>query len=86
MSLETTLKQIKVICNEINRNATNNELVIRINTDADTFEQDYEFCLSFDEEADAECVESTKNITVLNEVLRNMLNMGFVVSFETNYF
>ena len=76
------LKESKLIIHEIEKVATNNELVIGIQEDAE-FKKSYGFFLSFDEGC-FEQVETTFKVGTLNEVLKYFLNEGFSVSFEIN--
>ena len=78
--------ETKVITDYIKNYKTNNQLLVRINTDKETFKQSYEFLLSFNELEDFEVIESTFNITTLNNVLKYCLNNDMVVSFDTNYY
>lgn len=75
-------KETKVILNEIKKLATNNELMVQISVDEETFRKSYGFFLSFEETDGFEQVEATFNINTLNEVLKNVLNEGFAVSFD----
>ena len=78
--------ETKVITDYIKNYKTNNQLLVRINTDKETFKQSYEFLLSFNELEDFEVIENTFNITTLNNVLKYCLNNDMVVSFDTNYY
>ena len=77
------LKEAKIIINEIEKVATNNELLVGIQEDEETFKKSYGFFLSF-EEGEWEQVEATFKVGTLNEVLKHFLNKGFFVSFEIN--
>ena len=85
-NLEVVNIETKVITDYIKNYKTNNQLLVRINTDKETFKQSYEFLLSFDELEDFEVIENTFNITTLNNVLKYCLNNDMVVSFDTNYY
>ena len=78
------LKEAKIIIREIEGRATNNELLVGIEEDKETFKKCYGFFLSFDEEEGFEQVEATFKVGTLNEVLKYFLNEGFSVSFEIN--
>jgi len=85
-NLEVVNIETKVITDYIKNYKTNNQLLVRINTDKETFKQSYEFLLSFDELEGFEVIENTFNITTLNNVLKYCLNNDMVVSFDTNYY
>ncbi|MBR3362992.1 MAG: hypothetical protein IKG40_03600 [Bacilli bacterium] len=76
----------EIIYKNILSYAINNEVLININIDKETFKKSYDFLLSFDEVQGFESVESTLKNGVLNEVLKELLNNGFNVSFDANYY
>ena len=77
------LKETQIIISEIEKVATNNELLVGIQEDEETFKKSYGFFLSF-EEGEWEQVEATFKVGTLNGVLKYFLNNDFVVSFEIN--
>lgn len=83
------LPETKIILNEIKKarklyNSSENTLIIKINVEKETQKQSYDLIGVFNGEVDT--IEATHNITTLNEVMKELLNQDYLITFEYEEF
>ena len=83
------LKQSKLICNEIFKTEKlfddmKKYIIIKSNYDTDNGEKSYEFQGFFND--GIESIESTKKLTILNEVMKELLANDYVLDFDFETF
>lgn len=80
-----TLKESQIILNEIKKTEKlyddmKKYIIIKINYDKDADSKSYEFQGMFNDGIDS--IESTFNLTTLNEVMKELLNANYVLDFD----
>lgn len=79
------IQETQIIINEIKKldklyNAKEKTIIIKVNQEKETLKQSYDFIGVFNDEVDN--IEATHNITTLNEVMKYLLNNGYLLTFE----
>lgn len=80
-----TLKESQIILNEIKKTEKlyddmKKYIIIKINYDKDADSKSYEFQGMFND--GVESIESTFNLTTLNEVMKELLTANYVLDFD----
>lgn len=82
------LKETKIILAEIEKTRKlynlDKYIIIKINYEEETDSKSFEFLFMFNDSS--ESVESTFNLTTLNQVLKELLNKEYVVNFDYEKF
>ena len=79
------LPETEIILNEIKKlkklyNSKENTIIIKVNQEKETLKQTYDIIGVFNNEVDN--IEATHNITTLNEVMKELLNNDYLITFE----
>ena len=79
------VKETKIILNQIQKleklyNSNENTIIIKVNQEKETLKQDFDIIGVFNNTV--ENIEATQNIITLNEVMKELLNNGYLITFE----
>ena len=82
-------KEIDIIIMEIEKTRQlfpdmDKYIIVKINQDKDTWDKTYDIIGLFNDGADG--IESTAHLTVLNGVMKYLLNNGYVLDFTYEYY